>query len=108
MRDSRQPIGSILDGRSEPNVREVPKGRMYGVPCGHPLGSLRQNLEGVVVSRGHRLEYLLDELVWHSVMEQVAHRIDEDHSGLAPAKGSRESVRPELQVEALLVRVARH
>ncbi len=39
-------------------------------------------------------------------MEEVAHRVDENHPWSLPLQGLIEPLRPEAQVEALLVRMA--
>ena len=48
------------------------------------------------------------KLVRHVLVEQVAHAVHEDQLRLLPQQGSLNACRPELQVEALLVRMPRH
>ena len=50
----------------------------------------------------------LDVVVGNVLVEQVAHRVDEDHLRRAPPQRLRELLRDEPQIEALLVRMAWH
>ena len=49
-----------------------------------------------------------DVLVGNVLVEEVAHRVDEDHPRPPPAERLLEPLGPEPEVEALLVGVARH
>lgn len=57
---------------------------------------------------GHHREDLLDELDRDLRMKEVAHRINEDHPRSPPPQRLLKTARPEPQVKALLVGVARH
>jgi len=41
-------------------------------------------------------------------MEEIAHRVNEDQARSLPSKRDRQTFRPELEIEALLVRVRRY
>jgi hypothetical protein len=43
----------------------------------HPLGTLREDLEGVPRRERHHREHAIDERVGHVLVEQVADRVDE-------------------------------
>ena len=58
------------------------------------------------VSLLHGIEYLVDECAVDVLMEEVAHRVHEDHARLFPKYGLLQSRRPECQVKTLLVGVS--
>src|SRR5690606_24059856 len=74
----------------------------------HPRTPLREHLENVPVSRLHRVEDLVDEGVRNCLMEEVAHRVHEDHPATLPADRLVQALWSQGQVEARLKRVARH
>ena len=56
----------------------------------------------------HRVEHGIDEAARHLLVEQVAHRIDEDHARPTPGKRLAQPLRPKREVEAALERMAGH
>jgi hypothetical protein len=68
--------------------------------------TLREDLEDVMVSSDHHVEDSSDELRRNILVEEVAHRIDEDHSRPFPTRRNLEPFRPKPQIETLLVRMA--
>src|SRR5262245_11743728 len=56
----------------------------------------------------HNSGHLLDVLVGNSVMEQVTHRVHEDHFRRRPSEWLSEFFRYDAEVEALLVRMSGH
>ena len=70
--------------------------------------ALGQHLERVLSARAITSNTSRDELVRDVLVEQVAHRVHEDHPRPAPAQRLLEPLGPQPQVEALLVGVARH
>ncbi len=95
----------ILDGRAHPDVLgpcEFPRERR------RTLGALGEHLEAMPPRPIHRLEHGRDVLVGYLFVEQVAHRVHKDEPPALPLQRQFESLRPELQVEAVLIGVARH
>src|SRR6266545_4569027 len=76
---------------------------MLAVPLSHACGSLGQDLERVPRCFHHHAEDSLDELVGYSLVEEVAHRVYEDHSGSSPLERGLQPLRPEPQIEPLFV-----
>ena len=93
---------AVLDAHADPDVLRPGQG---GRERGEALVALGQDLEDVMLSLAHRLEDLGDHLIGDVLVEEVAHRVDEDELGLAPLQRKLQAVRPEPQVEALLVRM---
>jgi len=62
----------------------------------------------VPVSLPHGAEDGLHEGKWDVLVEQIAHRVDEDQPRTFPCKRYVQALRPELQVETLLVRMIRY
>jgi hypothetical protein len=94
----------VLDRDSEPDVaRDRPA--LIPVPdiVAHERAALGQHLVDMPVRLLHRIEHLVDELTVDVLVEQVAHRVHEDHPRLLPERGLFQSRRPERQVESLLV-----
>ena len=56
----------------------------------------------------HHLEDARDVVERDALVEEVAHRVDEDHPRLAPRERQLQPLGPEAQVEALLVGVTGH
>ena len=73
-----------------------------------PVRSLCEDLELVPVRRLHGLEDFEDEVGRHSLMEEIAHRVDEDGARLFPSQGKVQTLGPKLEVEPLLKRMTRH
>ena len=59
----------------------------------HSFWSFAQNLKCVLRTERHHREHPVYEVVRHTLVEQVAHAVDEDPSRLAPAKWLVEAVR---------------
>ena len=58
-----------------------------------PLGPLRQHLEACASGRSaHDVEHALDELVGHVLVEEVAHRVDEDASAASSSASGSSSI----------------
>src|SRR5947207_10992271 len=70
-----------------------------------PLMAFGQDLECVMTSLSHHPEDALDVLERDVLVEEIAHRVDEDHPRALPLQWVAESARPQAKVEALLVRV---
>jgi hypothetical protein len=75
----------ILDGGAHPDViRDVPSATskeitMAAVETQCATGPLREDLVDMLVSHEHDLEYRADELLRDLGMEEVGHRVHEDH-----------------------------
>ena len=95
----------VLDRHAHPDVLRPRQG---GSDLCEPLVALRQDLEGVVAGLGHHGEDLLDELERDVRVEEVAHRVHEDHPRPAPPQRLPKPMRPEPEIEALLVGVVRY
>lgn len=79
----------------------------FGIEQGaKAFGTLREDLIGVPVCFGHDLGDVDDITVVDEVMEEVAHGVDENHFGLAPAERFREFFGNEARIEALFVGMA--
>ena len=100
---------AVLDRHAAP---EMVWRRAAGVPAAevipHARAPLGQDLVDVAVRRLHPVENVVDEIARHALVEQVAHRIDEDHARFAPPLGLIEARRPKAEIEALLVGVTRN
>ena len=72
----------------------------------HERTTFCQYLVDVPIRRFHRFEDPVHKSPVYALMEQVAHRIDEDHTWFLPPRWLRETRRPQAQVEPLLVGVA--
>ena len=70
--------------------------------------SLGQNLVGVPVRSLHDVADGLDVVVGHVLVEEVAHRVDEDHFRRLPPQRLRQLFRHEPEVKSLLVRMPGH
>ena len=80
--DLAEPVGAVheppvLDRHAHPDVR-VPV--ELGRELGEPVVALRQDLEGVPVGLAHHVEHVLDVVVGDRLVEEVGHRVDEDHA----------------------------
>jgi hypothetical protein len=53
----------------------------------HAIRALRQHVVGVALRERHRPEHAVDELARNLFVEQVAHRVDEDHRGRCERNG---------------------
>src|SRR5579872_5091387 len=72
-----------------------------------PAGPLREHLEGVLPGPVHRIEDAQYVVVRDLRVVEVTHRVDEDHLRHVPIQRQGDALRPELNVEAPLVRMAR-
>src|SRR4051812_23782931 len=70
--------------------------------------SLSQDLEFMPVRLLHRIEYEIDEAERDFFVEKIAHRVDEDHLGVAPAKRLLQPFGPKLEVKAVFKGMAWH
>ena len=95
----------ILHAHPHPDVRRP------GEPIGQlaqAVASLGQDLKGMLRRVEHRIERARDELERHILMEQIAHRVDEDHSGTLPLQRCRQKILMQRQVEAIAVAIGPH
>src|SRR5271157_1222838 len=109
MLDSRQAMLAVLDTHPPPDVRQfrcIKELRLK--QCLHPRRSLGQDLIRVPVGFYHDIDNGGDVLVAHSLVEQVAHRVHEDHSVARPAKWFGELVGNEAKVESLFIGMPCH
>lgn len=67
----------VFDGGAEPGIRQR-LAVQYAGDLAHPSWPLGQNLVGMLRGLPHHFPDLADEIGRHAVVEQVAHRIDED------------------------------
>ena len=109
MPHSRKAVLSILDTHTPPYVGTLRRKTQFCLQkVGHAIGPLREHLIGMPVCLIHDLCNPADVIIRNVFVEQIAHRIDEDHPGGPPAERLQELFRNEPKVESLLVRVARH
>ena len=100
---SPQVLGS-LHRHTHPNIRGPAQ---IGGELGQPLRPLGEDLERVPRGPLHRAEYPLNERERDFLVEEVAHAVDEDPPGLLPCERKLKPVRPQAEVEALLVGMPR-
>jgi len=96
---------AVLNADTHPDVG-MP--RQSGREFSQALVTLRQHLEGVPRRLAHHGKDFLDKRHRNVLMEQIAHRVDEDHSRATPAQRLHEPLRPEAKIKALFVRVSRY
>ena len=88
----------ILDADTHPDIRR---------PCNLPGqlsqagAALGENLKRMLRAILHRSKHPPDELQRHMFVKEVAHRVDEDQSRLAPALRQLDGVRMQCDLEAL-------
>src|SRR5882672_8215132 len=80
-------IASVLHGHALPDVRRP---RQTWGKLGQAARPLRQYPEDMPPSLDHHLERAADKLLGHSLMEKVAHRVDEDTARFTPPQRERE------------------
>src|SRR5665213_3609029 len=73
----------------------------------HEGASLREDLEDMPFGRFHRVEHPGDERVRHLFVEEVAHRVDENHPGPPPCKRLVQPFGSKGQIESVLEGMAR-
>ena len=101
--------GTVLDGDSEPDMTGTPAAAISrGKEIPHQRASFRQNLEDVPVGPFHRVADGLDELPRYPLMEQVRHRVDEDHPRFAPTQRLVQPLGSQSQVETGFERMPGH
>ena len=102
-------LGSILDRRAQPDVARCSVIAISRVDIvAHARAALRQNLERVMVGLFHRIENLIDEIRRYAFVEQVAHRIDENHPMLFPVQRLLQPFRAQRKIETGFERMPRH
>src|SRR5690606_39891241 len=72
----------------------------------HERTAFRQNLKHMPVGFLHHVKNAINERAIDILVEEIAHRIHEDHAWLLPDKRLLEPRRPEPQTETLLVWMA--
>ena len=107
--DTRKADASILDANTPPDVRGLRR-RFQLCPkeFTKTSGPLGEHLVGVPVSPQHHERNSLDVFVGNFLVKKVAHRVDEDHSGLLPPDWLQQFFRHKPQIKALFVRMPRH
>src|SRR5713226_915097 len=107
MLDSGETIFSIFDADTPPNVwltcGELERGIEQPAQA---FGALGKDLIGVPVGGDHDFSGSSDVFLRHVFMEEVAHGIDKNHLGSAPAKRLSELLRHQSQIESLFVGMA--
>src|SRR5580692_5352255 len=107
MLNSRQSIFLVFDTDTPPDVSlsgVITKGGLQ-----HSLKAIRalgQDLKDVPISLQHDFSDFLNVRIRHTLVEQIAHGIYEDHAGSGPAKGLGEFFRYKSQVETALIRMS--
>jgi hypothetical protein len=76
-------VTGILHRHAHPDVRRP---REVVGHLGETLGTLSEDLKGVLVGGLHRVEDSGDEIVGDLGVEEVGHGVDEDKTGLAPVE----------------------
>src|ERR1700722_4471745 len=94
---------TILDRYSDPNIWMPAQ---LARKLRQSLVALSENLERVVVRPAHHIKDPLDVVQRHVLVEEITHRVHEDHPWTRPSHRLLQTLRPEAQVEPLLVRVA--
>ncbi|MDQ5894849.1 MAG: Response regulator [Actinomycetota bacterium] len=93
---------TVLDRDAHPNVRMPFE---FGCQLSESILSLGKDLEHVMVRLPHHRENLLDVVERNPLMEEIAHRVDEDDPWSLPLQRLVQAVRPKAQIEALFVGV---
>ena len=107
MIDSRQSVFPIFHADAPPDVLPIrPKTQPPTKQIPRPPRPLRQNLIGVPIRRDHHVRNRRRIRIRHSVLKQIAHRIDEHQLGGAPGKRLRQLLRHQPQIKPLLVRMS--
>jgi len=105
--DAGNAVFFVFDADAPPDVRLLCREFQFGIEQGaETLGALGQDLIRVPIRFGHDGGDVHDVVVGNEIVEEVAHGIDEDHFGLAPAEGFGEFFGNEARVETLLVGMA--
>jgi len=100
-------LAAVFDRNAEPHVTRPP---FCAIPSAqkiaHQRGPLREHLKCVPVSALHSVTHARDKLVRDFFMEQITHRVNEDHTRLAPAQRLFETLRTQRQIKAVFKRMA--
>ena len=93
----------ILDGHAAPDMRGR-RALPVSAPqvCPHERAAFREHLELMPVGGLHGVEDAVDEIGWYTLVEQVAHRIDEDPTRPFPRKRLVQPLRAQCEVESVL------
>ena len=103
MPDSRR-RRMVLDGHAAPDMRGRRALPVASPKVGsHERAALRQHLEHMPVRGLHRLERAVDEIGRYPLVEQVAHRIDEDPPRSFPRERLGKPLRARREIESVLV-----
>src|SRR5271157_5613288 len=109
MSDTRDPVLSILNADSPPDVPRLGgKTQLRIEQPSHPLGTLRENLECVPMRIRHYFRYSDDVLIRYAIVKQVAHRIYKHQLGCLPAQRLVQFLRDQSKVKPLFVGMARN
>ena len=97
----------IFDTNSEPNVSRVVNRRKLCVnQAFHPLWTFRKDLIRVPIRRQHHVKGSENEVIWHSVLKEIAHRIDKYLSRPNPGQRLNKLLWNQSEVETELVWVS--
>src|SRR4051794_40661972 len=109
MIDTRQTVLAILDAHAPPDVAQI-RGEAQLAPqeVAQACRSLRQHLVLMPICSRHHASDRDDVIVWHTLMEQIAHRVNKDAAGLTPSKGLGEFFRHETEIETELIGMIRY
>ena len=102
--DAMNVVG-VLYGRAHPNVVRP---RKVSRQFGGSLGTLRQNLKGMLRCALHDCKTLGDELCRNVLMEEVAHRVHKNHPRTLPVKRQFHHVRLQRNLEAVAIAFLSH
>ena len=109
MLDPRQAMFSVLDAHAPPDVQLIGGIAELGLEhVAQALGALRQDLIRVPVRCLHDADDGENVLVGYVLVEQVAHRVDEDHLRLRPAQRLGKFLWDQAEIEPLLVGMPWH
>ena len=100
--DAWKAVASVFDRNSEPDVLCLREPRPFRRPSGKPVGSLRQNLIGVLGCSAHDVEDIFQEGIPNELAEHVTHAVDEDLLRRAPTKRLLKTFWAELRIKSLV------
>lgn len=102
--DARDVVG-IFHTHAHPHIRRPVE---FAIERCESIGALGEHLKAVPVRAAHDVEDALDVLDRHIFVEEIAHRVDEDAAGSAPANGVAQLFGNESKIETELKGVALH
>ena len=109
MFDSNQSVLTVLNTDAPPDIPALRrKTQLTFEEACETLGTLGEYLERVPVGSGHHLRDRSHVLVRNSVVEQIAHRVHEDHTRCAPPERIAKLLRDKPEVEPELEGMPRH